>query len=131
MPKAFCLLNHALTQNQIAELKERFAVTEIVYPSEELSKKWAQIPPVKELDFSIIKMAASYLNSAYTGDILIIQGETGASFMLVDYALKKHLVPIYAVTARVSKEVVAGEQVVKQNVFEHVCFRQYAYYPEF
>ena len=131
MPKAFCLLNHALTQNQIAELKERFDITEIVYPSEELSKKWAQIPPSRELDFSIVKSVVEYLNSASTGDILIIQGETGASFMLVDYALKKHLVTIYAVTARVSKEVAAGEQVVKQNVFEHVCFRQYAYYPEF
>ena len=131
MPKAFCLLNHMLTQNQIAELKERFDITEIVYPSEELSKKWAQIPPSRELDFSIVKSVVEYLNSASTGDILIIQGETGASFMLVDYALKKHLVTIYAVTARVSKEVAAGEQVVKQNVFEHVCFRQYAYYPEF
>ena len=131
MPKAFCLLNHMLTQNQIAELKERFDITEIVYPSEELSKKWAQIPPSIELDFSIVKSVVEYLNSASTGDIFIIQGETGASFMLVDYALKKHLVTIYAVTARVSKEVAAGEQVVKQNVFEHVCFRQYAYYPEF
>ena len=130
MPKAFCLLNHALTQNQIAELKERFDITEIVYPSEELSKKWAQIPPSRELDFSIVKSVVEYLNSASTEDILIIQGEAGSTFMLVDYALKKRLVPVYAVTARVSKEVATGEQVVKQNVFVHVCFRPYAYYPK-
>ena len=31
MSKAFCLLNHQLTQNQNKELKEGFSVLEIVY----------------------------------------------------------------------------------------------------
>ena len=128
MAKAFCLLNHELTQNQILELKDKFGVEKIEYPSEQLSKSWSQIPAVEEIDMNIITAIVNWLSSANQNDILIVQGEFGSTFMLVDYALKKNLVPIYAVTTRISKEVRVGEQVQKVNVFEHVCFRKYKFY---
>ncbi|MEE3314820.1 MAG: CRISPR-associated protein Csx20 [Treponema sp.] len=128
MPKTYCLLNHSLTQNQLAELKERFGAEEIIYPSDELSKSWSQIPPTEELDMSVINSALAWLSDAKENDILIVQGEFGSTFMLVDYALKKNLVPLYAVAKRVSKEVRVGEQVQKMNVFEHVCFRKYRFF---
>ena len=128
MAKVFCLLNHELTQNQILELKDKFGVEKIEYPSEQLSKSWSQIPAVEEIDMSIITAIVNWLSSANQNDILIVQGEFGSTFMLVDYALKKNLVPIYAVTTRISKDVRVGEQVQKVNVFEHVCFRKYKFY---
>lgn len=128
MPKTYCLLNHSLTQNQLAELKERFESEEIIYPSDELSKKWSQVPATPDLDIDLISNVTDWLSSANQNDILIVQGEFGSTFMLVDYALKKNLVPIYAVTTRISKEVRVGEQVQKVNVFEHVCFRKYKFY---
>ena len=128
MAKAFCLLNHELTQNQILELKDKFGVEKIEYPSEQLSKSWSQIPAVEEIDMNIITAIVNWLSSANQNDVLIVQGEFGSTFMLVDYALKKNLVPIYAVTTRISKEVRVGEQVQKVNVFEHVCFRKYKFY---
>ena len=128
MVKAFCLLNHDLTQNQILELKNRFNVESIIYPSEELSKNWSQIPAEKELDKTIIGNVTNWLTPAKNGDLLIVQGEFGATFMIVDYALKNELVPLHAVTKRVAVEHRDGEVVSKQYVFEHVCFRKYEYY---
>ena len=128
MKKSFCLLNHTLTQNQLTELREKFNVEEIVYPSEELSKKWGQIPAVQELDMGLILDVTEWLSSANQNDVLIVQGEFGSTFMIVDYALKKNLIPVHAVTKRVAQESREGEIVKRQYVFEHVCFRKYKYF---
>ena len=128
MVKAFCLLNHELTQNQILELKNRFNVENIIYPPEELSRKWSQIPAEKELDKTTIGNVTNWFTAANKGDLLIVQGEFGATFMIVDYALKNELVPLHAVTKRVAVEHRDGEVVSRQYVFEHVCFRKYEYY---
>lgn len=128
MVKAFCLLNHELTQNQILELKNRFNVENIIYPPEELSRKWSQIPAEKELDKTIIGNVTNWLTAANKGDLLIVQGEFGATFMIVDYALKNELIPLHAVTKRVAVEQRNGEVISRQYVFEHVCFRKYEYY---
>ncbi len=128
MSKTYCLLNHELTQNQLAELKERFGSDEIVYPSEALSQKWSQIPAVKELDMTVINDVCEWLSCAKVGDTLIAQGEYGSTFMMIDYALKKHMVPLYAVTKRVASERRDGEIVSKNYIFEHVCFRRYEYF---
>lgn len=128
MPKTFCLLNHELTQKQIAELSERFASKEIVYPDEKLSKFWSQIPP-EENNAGIIKEVVLWLkNNARAGDVFIIQGEFGSTFTLVDYALKSGLIPVYATTRRIAKETREGETVRREYIFEHVCFKKYGYF---
>ena len=130
MPKTFCLLNHELTQKQIAELNERFGSQEIFYPKEELSKLWSQILPEESND-KIIKEVVFWLEkNASLKDIFVIQGEFGSTFTLVDFALKKGLVPLYATTRRIAKEIRNGETVHREYVFEHVCFKKYDYFKE-
>ena len=131
MKKVYCLLNHQLTERQITQLHESFAACDVIYPPEDLSRLWAQIPATEKIDTSVIASVADWLSSASKGDLLIVQGEIGSTFMLVDYALKRGLIPLHAVTKRVAQENRCGEQVQKQHIFEHVCFRQYAHYPEF
>lgn len=128
MSKAFCLLNHELTQNQFTELKSKFKVEKIEYPLEPLSKMWSQILAVDELDIETINAVTDWLSSAKAGDVLIVQGEYGSTFMIVDYALKRNLIPVHAVTKRVASEQRNGEIVSRQYVFEHVCFRKYKYF---
>ena len=128
MKTAFCLINHQLTENQITELQEKYSVSNIRYPEHTLSELWSQIPTTQELDTTPIYAVVDWLGSAQSGDVFIIQGEAGSTFMLVDYALKNGLIPLHAVSKRVSKEIRVGEQIQKQNVFEHVCFRKYEYY---
>ncbi len=129
MPKTFCLLNHKLTQNQLTELKEKYNSSEIIYPPQNIASGWAQIPP-NETDGGIVQSVVDWLkeNNSSTGDFFIIQGEFGATFTLVDYALKKELNPLYATTRRISKESCVGETVHREYVFEHFCFKKYQYY---
>ncbi len=126
--KAYCLLNHSLTQNQLAELKEKFGTTEIVYPVEKIASTWAQMPVAPVLDRNVIQTIVDWLSTARTGDVLVVQGEFGATFMIVDYAIRRGLIPLHAVTRRVAQEHREGEQVHRQYVFEHVCFRRYERY---
>ncbi len=128
MSQAFCLLNHELTQNQVKELKEEFNVSQIIYPSKELSQLWSQIPPSKRTDKSIINKIISFLEFAKKDDVLIVQGDFALTFMIVDFALKNELIPICATTKRIAKESRQGEVVKREYIFEHVCFRKYEYY---
>ena len=77
----------------------------------------------------VIRNVVDWLAAAQAGDVLIVQGEFGATFMIVEYALKKGLVPVHAVTKRVAQESRAGEIVRRQYIFEHVCFRKYTCFP--
>ena len=128
MKKAYCLMNHPLTPKQEKELIKRYNTKIIIYPEKELSAKWSQVPVTTELDLSIIKDVVSWLSESAEGDVLIVQGEAGSTFMIADYALKHHLVPLYAVTKRVETEEIEGETVKRHYVFEHVCFRSYEHY---
>lgn len=127
MPKTFCLLNHQLTDNQKRELSEKYAAQEVIYPPAEISQLWSQIAPEterSEISRKIIQWLVA--QNAQAADLFIIQGEFGATFMLVDYALKNKMIALYATSRRVSKEVVEGETVRKEFSFEHIMFKEYA-----
>lgn len=128
MSKTFCLLNHALTQKQLAELKENFNSSDVVYPDENIAKQWSQILPEKSNDEVIFAVTKWLQCNATPGDLFIIQGEFGSTFTLVDFALKNELVPLYATTRRVAKEFRSGETVRREYVFEHICFKKYQYF---
>ena len=128
MPKVYCLLNHTLTQNQVAELQKTFGATDILYPDERLASSWAQVPVTTVLDRNVIQSVIAWLSGAEEGDVLVVQGEFGSTFMIVDYALGRGLVPLHAVSRRVALEHREGEKVLRQYVFEHVCFRRYERY---
>lgn len=128
MSKTFCLLNHALTQKQLAELSEKFNSTNVVYPDENIAKQWAQILPEKSNDEVILAVTKWLQCNATPGDLFIIQGEFGSTFTLVDFALRNSLVPLYATTRRIAKESREGETVHREYIFEHVCFKKYQYF---
>lgn len=124
----YCLLNHQLTSNQISELKNNYDVSNIIYPDQILKTMWSQIPAQKDYDQNIIDKITTWLKPAKNNDILIVQGEFGTTFQIVDYALKQHLIPVHAVTERVAKEEINGESVKREYIFKHVCFRKYKYF---
>lgn len=126
--KAYCLLNHVLTDNQINELSTSYNCNEIEYANQTISQIWSQLPPQKNIDISIINKITQWLENAVENDVLIIQGEFGYTFALVDYALGRKLIPVHAVTKRVAQEQRNGEIVERKYIFEHVCFRKYNYY---
>lgn len=130
MPKAFCLLNHDLTVNQVRELKERFGAEQIEYPPESIQKAWAGVPLENRVSKAFLEPILSWLKDRGAGknDCFIIQGEFGYTFALVDYALQQGMIPLHAVTQRVAQESREGETVRRAYIFEHLCFRPYLYF---
>ena len=88
-----------------------------------------QINPEGE-NCRIIKNVILWLKNTNKNDVLIVQGEFGSTFMIVDFALKNNLIPLYATTKRIAKENIEGEIVHREYIFEHVCFKEYKYFGE-
>jgi hypothetical protein len=130
MPDTYCLLNHPLTENQLKELRDDFHAGTVIYPDEDTSQRWSQIPVNAVLAKADLAPFVTWLLSAREGDILILQGEFGSVFALADYALSRGLIPIHAVARRVARETRNGETVQKTYIFEHVCFRRYQYFKD-
>jgi len=125
MPRSCILLNHTLTPKQTQELKEIFGVNDIIVPSQEICDFWQQIPTDMEISEEFLQSVLEWLSAMQSGDILVIQGEFGATFALADWALKKGLKVLHSVTERVATENREGERIERSYVFEHKKFREY------
>jgi len=125
--KSYILLNHTLTTNQTQELKEKFGVSDIILPPQEISDLWQQIPTDAEINKKLLNPILNWLLTTKHGDILVIQGEFGASFAIIDWALSRGLTVLHSVTERMATESRSGEVVQRSYVFEHVRFREFVY----
>lgn len=131
MKRIFVLINHILTQRQINELKITYGQDcQFIFPPQDIKDYWAQIPPTTSLDPESIFQIVKWLSQSEKDDILLVQGDFGATFMIADYALQNGLIPIQSVTKRIEHEERDGEKVYKHYVFEHECFRKYKKYSE-
>ena len=119
----FLLLNHSLTQEQIQDLQD-LKVTEIIDLN---TGKWGQIPPEMEDITPLLQEYFTTLkNQAQKGDYLLVQGDFGATYQLVNFAKTLGLIPIYATTLRETKEMQnADGSIAKHSVFKHCRFRKY------
>ena len=120
-----CLLNHALTDSQISDLKINFGCSEIIYPPKTVSEFWSQIP-ADDISLKLLQPVIDWLNTAsHKGDVSVIQGEFGATYALVSWCLDHGLLPVHSVTQRVAEEHKEGETVYRSYVFKHIRFRAY------
>ncbi len=125
---AIVLLSHNLLEHQIEELERKWNVGNIIYLPEELQKRWSNVDP--ELEFynkdSLINDINKFIeNNSYKEDIIIVQGEAGVTFSVVNLCFELGRKPIYATTKRVSQEVKVNGQVIIKRIFKHVRFREY------
>ncbi|MDR0407648.1 MAG: hypothetical protein LBH45_01845 [Campylobacteraceae bacterium] len=123
MKKLFMLMNHEMLQSQIKEAREILKVDEIINLSD---KVWANIDPNKEKianDLSAYKKRL--ICEAKKGDYLLVQGDFGATYHMVNFAFAHELIPIYATTKRVSVEKLIDGKIVTTREFMHARFREY------
>ncbi len=84
-------------------------------PHSEISIKDVLEPIIKWLD-----------EKSNVGDFVLVQGDFGAVFLMVDFCLNNGLIPIYSVTKReASEEVLEDGSIVKVSRFNHIAFRRY------
>jgi hypothetical protein len=126
-PNLFLLFNHCLTAPQETDARISLGVGCIVLPPLEISQRWVEIPPDAEELTAYLAPIFSWLRSeAHSGDFVLIQGEFGATFLLVNEAIRLGLTPIYSTTRREAVEEHAPDgRVHLRHTFSHVRYRRY------
>lgn len=124
-----CLLlifSHELTPAQEKEARKKWGIKEFIPLPAELATKWANIPPMLEDLSDYLSDIFEWIDAnADRADLVLVQGDYGATLMVVEYCLANGLKPIYATTERIVKEEKEGDRVVTSREFQHVMFREY------
>lgn len=127
MANMLVLLSHQLTGDQIQSIYNDLMLDDIIYLPEELKNLWSNIDPNI---VSISELLIPFKNwidiTATQGDYIVIQGDMGATYNMINYAFDKKLIPCYTTTKRVTID----EQGINGTVnltkqFKHVRFRVY------
>ena len=122
--KMYLLFSHKLTGAQIEDAK-KLGVDEFIYLPEDLQEKFSNVPPELESVKEYAKDFEKFLENARKGDYVLIQGDFGLTCHLVNLSKNKGLIPVYATTKRISKDVKKDGKVVKISEFMHIRFRRY------
>ena len=125
--KMLFLFNHRPTTEQIIDAKATFGVELIVEMPPEIKAIWQQIPPDVPTVEPILKPVKTWLEkNSIQGDIVLIQGDFGATFLMVNFATRFGLVPIYSTTRRTATEVRRPDGTIQtEHHFKHRRFRVY------
>ena len=126
LPDLFIFISHKLTDNQMKEAKDKFNIQNFIYMSENLQKKWSGIPADLYSLKEYLKPFRKFLvKNSVKGDYILIQGDPGAVYYLVQYVKSIDLTPIYSTSNRKVKETSNGIAIKSIRYFKHIQFRKY------
>ncbi len=126
MPNLYLLFSHELTDRQKKEARRDLGVKQIYYLPDDLKKLWSQIPPeIPEITEYVQPVKEWLTRRLNEGDYVLIQGDFGATYQMVQWAFSQNCRPIYATTKRKIVEIYNNEEIITNRVFEHVRFRFY------
>jgi len=123
----FLIFNHTFTDSQRSDAEASLGVERIVSLPEELQAVWSSIPPEEKEIQPVLESIREWLASeAREGDYVLIQGDFGATYLMVRFALELGLIPIYSTTVREADEELQPDGTVKlTHRFRHRMFRKY------
>ncbi len=126
-PTLFLIFNHAFTPGQEQAAVRQLGVGRIVALPPELQELWSQIPPdVAEIAAYLQPVQEWLASQARPGDFVLIQGDFGATYLLVNFARQHNLIPVYATTRRQAlEEQLADGSIRMVHHFQHQIFRRY------
>lgn len=127
MPDFFLLFNHQLTEIQAKAAVSQLEIRRIHTLPDDLQALWSQVPPdIPELAPYLSPVIRWLKIHASPLDHVLIQGDFGACYILVQEAFRLGLVPIYSTTQRKAIEEPGSEGAVRlTHEFKHVMFRKY------
>lgn len=119
--KFFNVTNHTLTDAQ-----QTFEA-DIIELTDELKQQWGNVDPYAETVDETVQAVFEFIKTnSSEGDMALVQGDMGCTFMLVNMLQRIGITTVYATTKRSSVEQTMPDgSVVKKSTFEHVQFRKY------
>ena len=127
MPKMLLLFSHELTVDQREDADASLTINEFVPLPLDLQELWMNISPTKPLLSAYLEPFCIWIReNANSGDYVLIQGDFGAAYSMVNYAFSAGLIPVYATTERELVETRMSDGSVKlERIFKHMMFRRY------
>lgn len=126
MKKMFLIFSHKLTEEQITDAKTTLNVNQFIYLDDKLQTLWSGIPTdLNDLSDYLKDIKDFLYNSANKDDIVLIQGDFGAVYHIVNFSKSLGLKTVYSTTKRVIEEQIIDNQTIKKSLFQHKKFREY------
>lgn len=126
MSKMFLLFSHKLTNDQIIGAKNELSCDKLIYLPENLQNIWSNVSPDKYEDIKLSEIKYFLFENCQKGDFVLIQGEWGYTYNMVNFCKKLELIPVYSTTIRDSKEVLNSDGTIsKTSIFKHVMYKKY------
>lgn len=128
MGKAFLLmLNHNLSPAQLSSARKEFGPCRPIEMPGPLRNLWQQVPADASALFPFLGPFRTWLeDTGRKEDFVIIQGDFGATFLMVNHALDQGMIPVYATTRRKAVETLLPDGSVKmEHVIKFCRFRTY------
>jgi len=121
------VFSHKLTNRQIQSAKKYFNVVSFKCLPSKLQQVWSNIPPdKKDINPYVEEIIQWIKNTANKGDIVLVQGDFGATYKIVRYCKHKGYKAVYSTTKReaIEKETENSTISITHKV-SHVIFREY------
>lgn len=116
-------MNHALTREQEEDARKNLNVDKFINIAD---ASWSDIDPSEKSIIKFVEVYKDKLRSqAKAGDILLVQGDFGATYNMIRFAKNMGLIAVYATTNRIVSEQLENGKVVIKREFKHARFREY------
>lgn len=127
MSTLFLIFNHQFTKPQETDARNSLKVDRTFPLPSELQDRWKNIPADVPAIADYLKPIQNWLTiQGRVGDYVLIQGDFGACFLMVQFAIARGLIPVYSTTQREAEEELQPNGTVKLiHHFEHRIFRRY------
>lgn len=123
----FLIFNHTFTPAQEADAHASLGAEIIVTMPEDVRQIWGNVPPdLPEIRAWLEPVRQWLAEHARPGDYVLIQGDFGATYLMVGFALEEGFAPVYSTTSREAVEEHQPDGSVRMtHRFRHVRFRGY------
>ena len=122
----FLIFSHQLSKEQTIEAEVRFGIDKYIYLPENLQKIWSNIPPELQNISSYLEPIEKWLKTnVNVNDYVLIHGEFGSTYMMVNTTKTFGAYPIYSTTSRESVDTITKDGIQKQSIFKHCIYRFY------
>ena len=123
--KLYTIFSHTLSAEQFTDAHERFGVSEVVVFSKALLKLWSNIPADEEKIKPYLAPLWEHLKDITKDDYILVQGDFGATYIVVEWVKSQGATAIYATTERNTVEKMVEGKSIKTSIFSHVRYRIY------
>jgi len=126
MKRLILLFSHSLTPEQRDDATDNLGVGEFISLDSELQRVWSNVPPsLESLDEYLRPIKDFVSHNLNQDDIVLVQGDFGATFAMVSFVHSIGGVAVYATTRRDVVEEESKGEIVKTSIFRHIRFREY------